>query len=569
MLNIRFEDIYLILLCLDNHRHKCHLARLELRELGVAIPRLERGEVFIVACACPICIGEIALVVLRKGKLGNLVFELEVVLEVGHKAICHALIVGTELHAITSRKVDAQGVVVVFYGATEVKLRRNFAIYACAFNLFYDRLLAKICTLINLQTNLRGCQNLLAVALYAISQLRLGGNRNLQFAIWREEFILLCSECLHAEEERREQENNSFHIVSFRLLLCGSFWREALRLQSDCAAVGRYESCARTLGSDVTDNIDTAQIYNLLTQFERYGEEQLVVLATIQSGNHRVDIHLLGQCGGLLCQRHTLQVDACATLRRLANLQHLRSQTVGNINHRGWHNALLAQRLDHIVASTRFEITLQQILITLEFRGYGIAQALQYSALTLQQAQAHIRSTEIAGKADQIVLLCATAIGYFALLGTTYGGDVDDKACNRSRGVATNQIDACLFASELHALVEVVEELNRELRRDAEREGYLLGYGIHRHHIADTLGHNLVAEVLRREVCQVEIDTLQHRIGRYDHSLILRRLDYRSVVTNATNCRFVLILKFCCEVVNQTKLTKLCYLGSSLHIFSH
>ena len=184
MLNIGLEDVDDIFVGLDNHRYEGNLLRLELREFGVAIPRLERGEIFVLLRACPIRIWEVALVILRKGELYNLVLEDEILLEVCDEAICYALIVGAELNGKASREVDAQGVVVILDSVTEVELRRNLAIYACALNLLYCNLLAKCCTLINLQADFRRSQNLLAVALNAVRELWLSGYGYLQLAIW-------------------------------------------------------------------------------------------------------------------------------------------------------------------------------------------------------------------------------------------------------------------------------------------------------------------------------------------------------------------------------------------------
>ena len=110
------------------------------------------------------------------------------------------------------------------------------------------------------------------------------------------------------------------------------------------------------------------------------------------------------------------------------------------------------------------------------------------------------------------MLVRARAIDNILLAGKAHRRDIYHKTIHRGCGVATHDIYAQLLGSRLHTLIKGVECLYRNLRRHAERHYQLLGLTVHRKDIVYTTHNGLIAQVLKREVAQVEVDALGEHI---------------------------------------------------------
>ena len=287
----------------------------------------------------------------------------------------------------------------------------------------------------------------------------------------------------------------------------------------------------------MANDIHQAEAHDALLLVERHGEEQLVVLAAVERCDYGVDVHLLCKLGCLACNGNTLKVYARATLRRAANLTKVACKTIREVNHRCWLNALLLKCVDDVDAGAGLEVTLQEVFVARELR-LGVCDILQYALLALQEVETHVCRTEVGGDADKVVLLGTRTICYLALLCATRSRDCYYKAIHRGGGVATHDVHAKLLCCMLHALVEFVECLNRNLCRYAERYDHLLGLRVHREDVVHATHYSFVAEVLKREVAQVEVYALGHHICCEEHNLVAE-VYYCGIVTRCHECRIV------------------------------
>ena len=127
------------------------------------------------------------------------------------------------------------------------------------------------------------------------------------------------------------------------------------------------------------------------------------------------------------------------------------------------------------------------------------------------------------------------------------------QSVHRGCGVATDDVYAELVARKLHTLVERIECLDGNLRRDAERYDHLLGACVHRQDVVYAAHYCLIAEVLEWKVAQVEVYALGHHIGSEEHHLVAEVYDC-GIVASTHNCCGVAPLKTRCEAVNKSEL---------------
>ena len=262
----------------------------------------------------------------------------------------------------------------------------------------------------------------------------------------------------------------------------------------------------------------------------------------------------------MLRDRNTLQIDTHTATRRLADLHHVRRQTVREVDHRRGDNLRLGQRIDDIDSRLGFQLTLQQILIPLEF-GLRIGHTRQRTFLAFEQVQAHICRTQVARNAHQIIEFRTTTISHLRRLGRTHCRNANGKARQRGGRIATNKIDIIVGTRAIDALVELIESLDRHLARHGDRDHHLLGAGIHRQNIAHTHHHSFIAEVFERKVGQIEVDSLHQHIGRGQLHATAADIRHRSVVTHATKRRGTATFEIRGQVIDQSEFAERGYFG--------
>ena len=194
--------------------------------------------------------------------------------------------------------------------------------------------------------------------------------------------------------------------------------------------------------------------------------------------------------------------------------------------------------------------------------GSGFLDVGEHPFLALEQLQAHVGGSEVARQADQVVQLRAAAVDDALVRGVAQRRHRDDESGHRGPRVAAHQVDPQLPAGEGDPLVEVLQRLDGDFRRDAERDGDLRRRGVHRQDVAHARRHDLVAEVAEREIGQVEVHALIERIGRAEHLFARGRGDDGGVVAHAPACRGVVRREGFGQQVDQPELAERCDLGA-------
>ena len=168
---------------------------------------------------------------------------------------------------------------------------------------------------------------------------------------------------------------------------------------------------------------------------------------------------------------------------------------------------------------------------------FGIFDVVQDALLAFEQLETHIGGAQISRDADQIVGFGSVAVDDVTASGTAYGRDVDGQPRHRSGRIASRQVDVQLLASQADTLVELLQRLDREFRRHAERQQQLFGQGVHRQDVARADGDGLVAQMFEREVGEVEVDPFHQQVGRDERRLAARSGDHGRVVAYAPQGR--------------------------------
>ena len=317
----------------------------------------------------------------------------------------------------------------------------------------------------------------------------------------------------------------------------------------------------------MADHVHQPQPHHLLLHGQRHREQQFVIFPAVQRRHHRVGVHLLGQRRRLLRDRNPFQIDPCPALRRLAELHQVARQSVREVDHRRRRDLLLGQRLDDVPPRTRFQVFSQQVFVALELR-FGVCDIREDPFLAFEQLEPHVGRPEVARQADQVVELRAAAVGDPLLRGVAQRRYGDHQPGHRGPGVAAHEVDLLLLAGERDPFVEILQRLDREFRRDPQRDGDLRRSGVHGQDVAHTGRDDLVSEVFEREVGEVEIHPLVEGIGRAQHGLAGRRGDHGGIVSNAAERGGVLNRKLLRQQVDQSELSERGDLGAffGLHV---
>ena len=209
---------------------------------------------------------------------------------------------------------------------------------------------------------------------------------------------------------------------------------------------------------------------------------------------------------------------------------------------------------------------MQQVFVAAELR-FGVLHVTQDPFLAFEQLQPHVCRAEVARDAYKVVEPCAAAVCEGVAACAAHGRDPYDEARERGARIAPDKVCAVLFAGEAYALVEVVERLDRHLRRDAERYEQLFWPRVHGQHVAYGCGDGLVPQMFQREVREVEVYPLEQRVGGDDSGLVLRGGYDGGVVAHAREGRGGGGGYACREAVDEPELSEFGYFGSFL--FAH
>ena len=106
--------------------------------------------------------------------------------------------------------------------------------------------------------------------------------------------------------------------------------------------------------------------------------------------------------------------------------------------------------------------------------------------------------------------------------------------------------------------------VNCTTARHAEAHHYLLGRAHHGVDVAEVHYRGLIAEVLKRNITQVEVNAFQQQVSRDQHFLVSIR-QHRRIVANTFPARLVAQWKILCQKVDESKLTDLRYLSFFTH----
>ena len=148
-------------------------------------------------------------------------------------------------------------------------------------------------------------------------------------------------------------------------------------------------------------------------------------------------------------------------------------------------------------------------------------------------------------------------------------GDGDDQPGHRGPRVAAHEVDALFVAGEGDPFVEVLQRLDGQFRRDAERNGNLRREGVHGQNVADAGRHDLVTQVFEREIGEVEIDTLVKRVGRAEHRFAARRGDHGGIVPDPLHRGGVFGGEILGQQVDEAELSERSDLGALFLVHSY
>ena len=208
---------------------------------------------------------------------------------------------------------------------------------------------------------------------------------------------------------------------------------------------------------------------------QRHGEEQLIVLAAVESCGDDVEVHLLGRHGRLVVERYALLIDAAAHVALVADMQRLAAETVADVNHGRGQNALGGQCLHDVAPRLGAQLALEQVLSSgkVGFEGRQCGRVLPFLSrlaqqlvidgfLSLEQLQAHVCSPEVAADTDEVVDLRSAACHLLSGFHVAYACDADGQSRERRGSVAANDVASAALACVAHAGIERLQILNAE-----------------------------------------------------------------------------------------------------------
>ena len=267
------------------------------------------------------------------------------------------------------------------------------------------------------------------------------------------------------------------------------------------------------------------------------GEEEFVVVATVEGAGRHVHVELFSGHGRLVVNGEVLFVDAAAAGGGLADVEHFAGETVADVHHSRGPDAVLAQVFDDHGAGLGLQQTLNEVFATAEIGLCGLyvlcGTRVEDTLLALHQLQPHIGSTEVAADAYQVVLLSTAAIDHLIFGRIAHTGDADGKTREGGCGVAANDVNLVSLASHTDAAVEGLYVFEAEAAANGQAHEQLARRAVHGVNVGEVDHRGFVTEVLERGVLQVEVDALHQHIGGQKANAPVRTFEHGTVVADA------------------------------------
>ena len=297
------------------------------------------------------------------------------------------------------------------------------------------------------------------------------------------------------------------------------------------------------------------------------GEEQLVVLATVEGAGGDVEVELFGRNGGLVVNGDALLVDAAPHVALRADVEQLAGEAVADVHHGRGLEPGVVERLDDVAAGFRFELTLQNVFLAAEVglsSRFGAVLSLEGLFFTFQELQAHVGRTEVTADADEVGVLGSVAVDDVLLGRIADAGEAQGHTGERRGGVAAYEVDAVALAGQLNAGVEGFGVFNAEALAQGQADEELARGGVHGIEVGKVDHGGLVAQVLERSVDEVEVDALHEHVGADQH-LFVGVVHHGTVVAYAVDGGGVLRGDVVGQVSDETEFTQSRYF-SSFHV---
>ena len=318
-----------------------------------------------------------------------------------------------------------------------------------------------------------------------------------------------------------------------------------LGFELEFAAVARNEGAAKFLLGNVSDHFHIVDLADAVVVGKGDGEQELVVLASVEGTGGDVQVELLSRSGCLVVERNPFLVDAAPCVALAADVHQFAAESVADVHHRGGTDACLGECLDDVASGFWLELTLEQVFFAREV-GLDVAQALQHLLVALlsgfsnllvvdgflafEQLQAHVGGSQVARNADEVVLPGSVAIDDIRWASLADGSDADGKPCEAAGRVASHDVDVVFLARKPHACIEFLNVLDGEPLADGQRDGDLLGRGVHGVDVAQVHDDGLVAQVFEGHVGKVEMDAFHQDVCGDERVHALLRGDDGAIV---------------------------------------
>ena len=223
---------------------------------------------------------------------------------------------------------------------------------------------------------------------------------------------------------------------------------------------------------------------------EGHGEEQLVVLAAVESAGAYVEIQLFGGHSSLVVDGQAVFVDAAAHVGAATEVEEFAAQAVAHVDHGGGADAGGAKGFDDVASRLGLEVTLQEVLASAEVGGeveggaggfaLGGTELREVDAFfAFEEAESEIGGAEIAAHTDEIGVGGAVAAANVGGAGGAEGGEAQGEAGERGTGVASGEIDVVALAGHADAGIEFVDVFDCEALGERHCREELAGSGVH------------------------------------------------------------------------------------------
>ena len=155
--------------------------------------------------------------------------------------------------------------------------------------------------------------------------------------------------------------------------------------------------------------------------------------------------------------------------------------------------------------------------------------------------ESHVGGAQISAQADQVVRFRSAAVGDPVLGDVARCRHADCESVDRGCRVSACQIGPVTVAGRSYPVIQPIDHFDREAGRDAERQFDLPRRSVHGEDVGNSRDDRLVAQMLQRIVCQVEMHALEQQFGREQH-VAVACVDYGRIVAAAFDRRGVLRL---------------------------